>query len=307
MSLSRRSADMLTGLLVLTALGVLVLGVIFTQGWNERWIAIRMLTESAQDLNVDTKVYLQGLEIGRVRSVLPRPDQTDVGKLEFVATLRIRERFGDGTAIRLPAGTTAEVVTRALGGADVLLKMPARSFGELEPGDTIRSTRRQPALEAIAQVADSLTGQLKLVLNDTRELITRVSRVADQANGQMAETGPQLRRTLADLQATMADLRPALSRATVFMDSTDERFGHLHDSLLVTLSQTRMLMTRLDTLTSVATGVARSSEDDIRTIIASLRVTTVKMDHMMDQISRRPLKMITGVRPLPPESLPPQP
>ena len=119
MSLSRRTTDALLGLFLVSTVAVIVVALIFTQGWNERRIVLHMLTNSAQDLNVDTKVLMQGLEVGRVARIVPRVDP-GMGPLSFVATLRIRERYRDGAELRLPVGTAGEIRAKgALGGVEV--------------------------------------------------------------------------------------------------------------------------------------------------------------------------------------------
>ena len=308
MSLGRRASDTLIGLLVVSALAILIVAVIFTQGWNERRIDMYMLTSSAQDLNNNTKVLLQGLEVGRIVAMSPQVDPS-MGPPTFVATLRLREKYQNGVPLVLPVGTSADIQTPSLGSAYIALKIPVRPYpvGALRPGDTIPSTRQPAALEAIVRVADSLNQQVQKVLADARLLLTKLGRTADVASSELASTGPEVRHALTDLQSTLAEMRPALAQATSLMASADSRLGGLHDSITATLADTRRLVDHLDTLSVTATTMARDNEPEIRATINNLLQVSAKLDHFMDQVSRRPLRMIGGVRPLPPESLPPKP
>ena len=64
---------------------------------------VHMRASGAEGLSQDTRVELQGLDIGRVTAVSPQLD-TATNTLTFFATLSIRERFPDGTRLRLPVG-----------------------------------------------------------------------------------------------------------------------------------------------------------------------------------------------------------
>ena len=101
---SRR--DVLVGLFVLTTLGVIAGALIVTSGFGDVRYDLYVRTESAQDLTRDTRVLLQGLEIGRVQQLNPVRSGT-AGTLSFVGRLAINERFPDGTQVVLPVGSTA--------------------------------------------------------------------------------------------------------------------------------------------------------------------------------------------------------
>ncbi|MGH7704192.1 MAG: hypothetical protein ACREMO_13950, partial [Gemmatimonadales bacterium] len=123
------------------------------------------------------------------------------------------------------------------------------------------------------------------------------------AHTELAQTAPQLRNTLREIDTTLTHLRPALDQATTFMGSADRQLSSLHDSVLTTLTQTRGLMGNLDSLTTTARGIAQENQAEIKQIMSHLKVVSAKLDHFFDQVTRRPLRMITGVRALPPESL----
>jgi ABC-type transporter Mla subunit MlaD len=306
--MTRRTADTLLGLLVVTVVGLLVFVLSRTQGWAQRRMDLYMVTESAQDLTVDTKVYLQGLEVGRLQSLAPLVDPS-MGRPRFLATLRLRRAYANGAPLILPAGTRAEIraATGLTGGAYIALEIPTlpASVAALQPGDTIVSLRRPGALESLSQVADSLKDQVKDVLENTQHLLERLNRAADLATSQLDQTAPEIRRTLQEAQATLAQLRPTLTQVSRVLEHTDERLGPLQDSLTTTLGAAHGLLGRLDSLSFTAHNLVLANQDDIRQTVNNLLVLSAQMDHFMDQVSRKPLKMFSGVRPLPPESLPP--
>ncbi|MGH7533565.1 MAG: MlaD family protein, partial [Gemmatimonadales bacterium] len=156
MSLNERQADTLIGALVVGVVLVLGTAIYFTLGWNQRRWDLYVTAASAQDISTDTKVFLQGLEVGRVDAINPRIDPHS-GALTFLVHLRINLKFQDGGLVRLPAHTTADISAASAfgGGTLIALNTPATSAGTLEPGDTIPSVRHSTPLDLIAQVADS--------------------------------------------------------------------------------------------------------------------------------------------------------
>ncbi len=307
MNLSRRSADTLVGLLMVAAIAVLVVTLSITQKWTERRFLVYLRTNSAEDLSVDTKVRLQGLEVGEVASIAPVVDPS-MGPLSFLVALRIRERYQDGAALKLPVGTRAEIQPGSVLGKTVvsIVIPPPRPYAvaALQPGDTITAVRQDAALDAIRRVADSLTQQIRLVLTDSRTLISRITQTAEQTTTELAQTGPEVRRTLSEVQTTLQQLRPVLAKASAILDTTDSRTAGVLDSVAATLSSTRALVGHLDSLTVLAHATVSDSRQDIRQTLTNMLIISAKLDHFLDEVSRRPLKMITGVRPLPPESLP---
>lgn len=299
---NQRLSDLLVGSLVVGAAVVLLVAVVLTKGWNKRQFDLYMRSSTAQDLNVDTKVFLQYLEVGEVKGVAPQVDSAS-GQLRFVVHLRIDERYQDGTELRLPLGTEADIVpVNALGGAAIGLRLPERNIGRLTPGDTINSVRRASGLEAIAQTADSLRQQIELVLTDTRTLIHSLNSTVVLAQTELKQTGPEIRTTLTDVQAALAQLTPTLARADTLMAAAHGQMGTISDSIAATLSQTRLMVGHLDSLAATASTIAGENRDVVRTTAQNLFVISAKLEHFLDQVSRRPLRMITGVSPLPNDS-----
>ena len=301
MKLSQRNSDALLGLLVLGAGVILATVFVVTRGWNERRITIYMRSPSVQDLKLDAPVKLLGMQVGEVATIAPKVDSSLMGPPEFVVALRLRERYADGTPLVLPRTTRAElgqggVLTSVV---EVSLLVPTNSrFGALEPGDTIRATIRQSATEALKEVADSLKGQVSDILRDTRQLLVTLDRTAKSADGEIHQTGPEIRQTLADARAVLTQLGPVLANASGLMEETRGRLGTLHDSLSATMTQARDLMQHLDTLTGAATVLATENREKIRETAENIRVVSIKMEYLIDQLSRRPLKVISGVKPI---------
>jgi ABC-type transporter Mla subunit MlaD len=301
MNLGHRPSDTLLGLLVVGIALALLVALVFTQGWNERRFDVFLVTESADELDPGTKVLLEGLEVGRITRVVPRADEQAQTML-FVATLRIRSRFPDGTALELPLGTRAEITSKALGGAEVTLRLPAHWAGNVEEGDTLRATRRPPPLDVMAAVADTLAAQMRLVLGDSRLLLGRLNTTVDHADHELVTTGPAVRATLADLHSALDQTNRTLASMSDVLAREGERLGPLHDSMAVTLGQARATMVRLDTLAAVGTDIANENRADVHTALIEIRHISLMMDYYLDQLGRKPVRMFTGIKPYPGDS-----
>ena len=303
MNLSERTSDALIGVFVAGALVVLLTAVYFTQGWNRRSWHVYATSPSAEGLNQDTKVFLQGLEIGRVKSVSPRFGGT--GPVTFLVQLELNQRFANDSFVRIPKGTIARIADAGfVGGKAISLEAPATAAAQmLAEGDTITGLPKPSPLGQIAEVADSLARQVSLVLTDTRHLLSTVDNTVQDVRGQVNTAAPHLQSTLAEVDAGLRHLEPTLRHAASLASTADSGFGPLQDSITRTMGSARLLLMRLDTLTSSTNRMAGENRADIRATVAQMKVVGFQLENFLDQVSRRPLRMITGVHPANTDSL----
>lgn len=279
------------------SLGVLIGALVLTSGLLEGRYALYMRAGTAQGLSRDTRVMLQGLQIGRVTQVNPRLDQA-TNTLHFVAELSIRERFPDGTRLLLPAGTKAVITQPAAFVVapiiDLLMPSSAPDRAVLQPGDTLDSERPASVLDALSSIASTLSRDITMTLQETRELVALSTRTVDETGKLLATTGPRLTETLTRLSEN-------LDRAERTLAAVEPRVGPLADSMVATFADTRRVLLQLDSLTSVAHGMATENRVAINEAIKHLHRSAIILENFADQLSRRPLRMLTGITP-PPDS-----
>ncbi len=241
LAMRTRTADALVGLLVVGAVLIVLVGIVVTRGWTERRITIYMLSPSVQDLKQDTPVYLQGLAIGEVSSISPQADTGLMLAPQFLVALRLRERYANGVAIRLPQGTKGQISSSGLiGAASIALDIPkVHTGGAIAPGDTIRGELTEGWTDVLKEVADSLRTQVSDILHETRTLLATLDKTASSAQREVAATAPQLRETLASARQVLVRLDPMIEQTKNTVASTDQRMGVLQDSLTLLLSDTR--------------------------------------------------------------------
>ena len=289
--------DFYVGLLIVGAIALVVGALIATSGWGERRYDLFLRVASADGLSQDTRVSVQGLAVGRVTTVSPRVDSV-TRRISFIAQLSIKERFSDGSNLRLPIGTRAEIVqpSQISPAMEVQLILPdtlGRARVYLDAGDTIDSRRKGGALEAFAQVASDISDDLKNALRQTTRTLVRVQSTVTETERTLREVSPSVERTLGSVASTMGRV-----------DSIIERLhrGGFADSLAATLAATNRLLLRFDTLARDATSMTRENRADLRTAVVNLTEASRQLNHFVDQMSRRPYRALTGVKPLPRDS-----
>jgi ABC-type transporter Mla subunit MlaD len=300
-----RTADALVGLLVIGAAVITLVAIVVTRGWTERRVTIYMLSSTVEDLKEDTPVFLQGLAIGEVKSISPQVDTIHNSRLGFLIALRLRERYANGVPIRLPFGTKGTISSSGLiGAARIALELPrVPGGGMLAPGDTIRGETVQGWSEGLKDVVDSLKTQVSDVLHETRSLLATIDRTASTAQAEIAATGPEIRQTLASTSRVLDRLEPMIEQARTTLASTDTRIGTLQDSLTQLLRDTRTLVNHADTLTATLTQTASDVTPDVRATLKNVYVLSAKLEYFIDQVTRRPHRLLTGVRTLSHDSI----
>lgn len=296
--MNTQRTDFLAGLFILIAIGIVVGMAIVTSGLGEQRATFYLRAASAEALSQDTRVVLRGLDVGRLRDINPVVDSV-TGALTFLGRLSVTERFSNGTELRLPRGTRAEIVQPTpIAAAVVELVIPEAidPRGYLEPGDTIEAVRREGVLDALTDMAGELRGEIQAALHETRALLVRTTAAVEDTRGLMATNGPLVTEVLARLSSN-------LERSDRLLADVQPRIGPLHDSILVTLGETRHTLQRADSVFRLAGEIAAENRSYARDIAERLLRTAVVLEHFSDQISRRPARLLTGVTP-PRDSLP---
>jgi ABC-type transporter Mla subunit MlaD len=290
--------DFYVGLLIVVAIALVIGALIATSGWGERRYDVFLRVNNAEGLTQDTKVYVQGLDVGSVRSVVPVVDSTS-GRVSFLARLAVAEEFPGGSRLRLPAGTRAEVdATNPLAAARINLLLPdtVGRFGRafLGAGDTVTASRRGSPMDQVAEVASALSKQVEDVLRQTGQTLARVQATVNQTERTMRTTTPDVVTTLNGLASTISRIDTVVGTLT--------RAG-LADTLTATLVATSRLVARLDTIAGEARAFTTENRSDLREAVTNLTAMSRQLNHFVDELSRRPYRMLTGVKPLPPDTV----
>ncbi|HEX9730287.1 MAG TPA: MlaD family protein [Gemmatimonadales bacterium] len=288
--------DFLVGLFILTAIGIVIGALIVTSGIGKVRYDVFMRAASAEGLTQDTRVLLHGLSVGRVRSVNPVVDST-TRSITFLARLSIQDQFPNGTKLELPAGTRAIISQPTPIAPPVIdLVMPETpTAARLEPGDTVNSERRADVLAALTRIATNLNAELSSMFENTRVLMQRTNATLRQTQSLITTNEPLV-------QDVLIRLAGNLQRSDSLLADIQPRLAPMHDSISVTLSDARHLIARTDSLVGLAQGIALDNREVIEEMSGLLLRSARILEHFADQVSRRPTRLLFGVRPPPPDS-----
>lgn len=287
--------DFIVGLVIVVAVGTLLGTLIATSGWGEGRYDLFLRTASAEGITTGSRVILQGLEVGRVRSVSPQADSAS-RQVSFIARMSIRERFPDGAALAFPRGTRAELVqvSQISTGVDIHLRLPeAGAIGSLDAGDTLVATRRGSALETITATAGELSTEVQQVLQQTTRTLVKLQ-------GSLAHVDDAVIALVPDVRATVASAATTMGRVDSLLASVQD--NALPDSITATLASANRLVRRLDSLTTDAHVMMAENRVAINTAMDNITVATRQLNHFLEEASRRPYRLFTGVAPLPIDS-----
>ncbi|MFQ5551649.1 MAG: MlaD family protein, partial [Gemmatimonadales bacterium] len=226
---------------------------------------IYMTTETAQDLTQDTRVFVRGLQVGRIREISPVVDQA-TNQLTFVARLEINTSFPDGSNVPLPRETAALISkTTPIAAPVVELVIPVEfdPTSMLQPGDTIKSTRRQEALDVLSDVAEDITAEIFETVRATRAVLEASLEAVDLVQQQVNRTVPQV-----DSIINLVTLN--LEQTYSILDDVRPRVGIIQDTVLAALSDTRRLLLGFDSLRTLAQTLAIDNTDAVNEIIEQM-------------------------------------
>jgi ABC-type transporter Mla subunit MlaD len=261
-----------------------------------------MRATTADGLNEDTRVFLQGLQVGTVTEVNPR---VEVQGVSFVARLSLQRTYPDGTPLQLPVGTQAVIAAPLpISAAEVDLEIPRQTGGTvfLEPGDTIDAHRIPSAMDLLGEVATELKAEVVQTLALSRALI-------EQSTARIAEADAVIELAEGVFEATTPKIEDALSLLATSLERTDQilaeispRVGPMQDSLMATLSHARLILSSFDTLAMTAHGLLNENRSVVLEALERLNHTTLLLDYFAEQITRRPTRLLTGVTLPPPDT-----
>ncbi len=296
--------DFTVGLFILASIGVILGLLVVTSNALDDRQDFYMRAATADGLTQDTRVSLRGLQIGRVTQVNPRVDDAGVS---FVARLSLRRTYPDGTLLQLPVGTRAVIAAPlpiSIAAAAVDLEIPGQAAGTefLQPGDTIDSDRIPGAVDLLGEVATALKSEVLQTLAQTQVLIEQSTRTIAETHGIIESTQSLIGTTTPKVEEALELLAASLERTDQILAEISPRVGPLQDSLMATLAQARRILTSFDTLATTAHELLAENRNVIQEALARLAHTTTVLDHFAEQVTRRPLRFLTGVTPPPPDT-----
>ena len=237
--------------------------------------------------------------MGRVTDVRPRVGAN--GQLLFRVRMDVVWRLEDKAPMPLNDGLRARVVPPALdiGRGSIILELASSSGKPLQPGDVIPSVQQGGTTNRMQLVVDSVGADLRLVIGKVETLVQGLQATVTAATATMKSANGMLATVNQDVPAIMSSVKANLASA----DSLMRSLHTVTPATVATLDSVRALLGDSRIAIAKATSFLDANEPQLSSTIANLDQASAVLNNLLKEVSRRPLKALTGVKP--PEAVAP--
>ena len=202
--------------------------------------------DNVSGLSASSPVYANGYRVGVVEAI----------SYDYSRPSNIIATIGLDKQMKVPVGTTAEIVSDLLGNVKLELKFPDSPAGTLSEGDTISGSVEQGALakaaEMIPQVQqmlpklDSILTSISILVADPA--IASTLHNVDQITATLTTTTRQLNQLTASLNGRVPHL---MQQADSIMDNTRRLTGNLSElDLAATMQKVDVTLANVQQITA---------------------------------------------------------
>lgn len=255
-----------------------------------------------QGIGSESPVFLNGFNVGRVSEV--RPHVGPQGQLLFRVRMNVLWRLDDDSRMPLNKGLRARVVPPALdiGRGSIVLEMPTNGVHgthsvkvALKPGAVVPSVQVGGTTNRMQLVVDSVGRDLRLVMAQVTQLVKSLEVTVASATTTMRTANGMLASVNNEMPGIMTGVRTNLASA----DSLIKSLHTVTPATVATLDSVRALLGDSRVAISRATQFLDANEPQIASTLANLDQASAVLNNMITEVSRRPLKALTGVKPPP--------
>jgi ABC-type transporter Mla subunit MlaD len=287
------NTDLRVGLMVIGALIVGVASFLWVgQQWRRNVAPLYTDVADVQGLGVESPVFLGGFNVGRVTDVRPRvgPD----GQLLFRVRMDVLWKL-DSAPMPLNQGLRARVVPPALdiGRGSIVLETPKVSSVVLKPGDVIPSVLIGGTTNRMQLVVDSVGRDLRLAIASVEQLVKSLEITVASAATTMRSANGMIASVNKEVPGIINGVKTSLASA----DSLMKSLHNVTPATVATLDSVRALLGDSRTAIARATEFLDANEPQLSSTIANLDQASAVLSNLLEEVSRRPIKALTGVRP----------
>jgi len=289
------NTDLRVGLLVFVAL--ILAGVSFMwvgQVWGRNVAPLYTDVTDVQGIGAESPIFLNGFNVGRVSDVEPRVDGT--GQLVFRVRMDIVWKLDNDAEMPLKQGLRARVVPPALdiGRGSIVLEMHTMPNAvALKPGDVIPSSIQGGTTNRMQLVVDSVGRDLRLVIAQVDKLVQSLGVTVASASATMKGANDMLASVNGQVPEIMNSVKTNLASA----DSLMKSLSAMTPATVATLDSVRGLLGDSRLAIARATEFLDNNEPQLASTIANLDQASAVLNNLLKEVSRRPIKALTGVRP----------
>lgn len=241
-------------------------------------------------LSASSPVYANGYRVGVVEDIVYDFD----GEGDIVAVVGLNKEM------RMPQGTTADIVSDLLGNIKLELRLGDRVAGTLAPGDTIIGGQEQGAMAKAAEIipqVQSLLPKLDSILVSVNALladpaIANSLHNIDQITGSLTNTSRELNRLTASLNQQMPQI---LENADGMLANANNLTRNLNEMNLAatmqkvdnTLRNVEQMTAKLNSNDGTIGLLMRDPE-----LYNNLNATMMHADSLMIDLKRHPKRYV---------------
>lgn len=204
-----------------------------------------MMFSDAKGLTRSTAIYADGYKVGSVMDIIYDYDKP--GNITIMADI--------DPALRIPAGSTAEIESDLMGNMKVILLLANNPRQKMEPGDTIQGVTNDgalgqlqamvPTIEQMLPKLDSIMTSLNTIISDPA--IIAMLHNAEVMSANLASTTAQLDAMMQGVNHTLPGLMNHVDKT---MANTEVLTGNLAQvDIATTMSQVNKTLDNVEQLT----------------------------------------------------------
>ncbi len=288
------STDLRVGLMVVGAVLLGALTFVWVGRLGKRNVGpLYTDVTDVQGIGPESPVFLNGYNIGRVSDVRPHTDSA--GQLLFRVRMNIVWRL-ENSALPLTEGLRARVVPPALdiGRGSIVLEVPKTHGGvALNPGAVVPSVQIGGTTNRMQLVVDSVGRDLRIVIAQVGTLVKGLEATVVSATATMKTANATLASVNEQVPAIMSGVRTNLASA----DSLIQGLRTVTPATVATLDSVQRLLGDSRIAIARVSTFLDANEPQLTSTIANLDMASAVLSNMLKEVSRRPLKAITGVKP----------
>jgi ABC-type transporter Mla subunit MlaD len=289
------NTDLRVGLMVLGALMIGVVSFLWVgQSFGRNVAPLYTDVADVQGIGAESQVFLNGFNVGRVREVRPRIGSD--GALLFRVRMDIIWALDGNARIPLKKGMHARIVPPALdiGRGTIVLESSAQLANEeLKPGDVIPSVKVGGTTNRMQLVVDSVGRDLRLVIAQVDKLVQSLGVTVAAASTTMKSANDMLASVNGEVPGIMKGVKANLASA----DSLMKSLSAMTPATVATLDSVRALLGDSRVAIARATEFLDNNEPQIASTIQNLDQASAVLNNLLKEVSRRPIKALTGVKP----------
>lgn len=277
--------------------GALVLGIVsflwVGRQWGRNVAPLYTDVADVQGIGEESPVFLKGFNVGRVSQVSPHVGPT--GQLLFRLRMDIVWRLADDAPVPLHEGLRARVVPPALdiGRGSILLESDGHRGPALKPGDVVPSVQIGGTTNRMQLVVDSVGSDLRLVIASVERLVKSLDVTVASATATMKSANSMLASVNQEIPGIVSSVRANLASA----DSLIRSLHTVTPATVATLDSVRALLGDSRIAIARATEFLDANEPQLTSTIANLDHASAVLSNLLKEVSRRPIKALTGVKP----------